>query len=58
MAGALVGTRLRATLRRNTEAPMNVLLVEDDEAVARFIRQELERAGADCTRCADGDEAL
>lgn len=37
---------------------MNVLLVEDDDALARFIRSELDRAGVDCTRCSDGDEAF
>jgi len=37
---------------------MNVLLIEDDEAVARFIRKELERAGVGCTHCTDGDEAF
>ncbi|RLQ21591.1 response regulator [Seongchinamella sediminis] len=37
---------------------MNVLLVEDDQAVARFIRSELARAGVDCTHCADGDQAF
>jgi two-component system OmpR family response regulator len=36
---------------------MNVLLVEDDKAVARFICSELERVGYSCTHCADGDQA-
>lgn len=37
---------------------MNVLLVEDDKAVAGFILKELERAGVGCIHCADGDEAF
>ena len=37
---------------------MNVLLVEDDEAVASFVRKELQRAGVGCIHCADGDEAF
>ncbi|TDG12064.1 response regulator transcription factor [Seongchinamella unica] len=37
---------------------MNVLLVEDDEGVARFICSELERAGVACIHCVDGDEAF
>ena len=36
---------------------MNVLLVEDDRAVARFICSELERAGCSSVHCDDGDQA-
>ncbi|MEH6586535.1 MAG: response regulator transcription factor [Halioglobus sp.] len=36
---------------------MNVLLVEDDRAVARFICSELERAGYSSVHCDDGDQA-
>ncbi|MEP5568293.1 MAG: response regulator transcription factor [Halioglobus sp.] len=36
---------------------MNVLLVEDDPSVAKFIGVELERAGYSSVHCADGDEA-
>ncbi len=37
---------------------MNILLVEDDAAVAEFIGSELTRAGCSCTCCANGDEAF
>jgi two-component system, OmpR family, response regulator len=36
---------------------MNVLLVEDDQAVARFVSSELERVGHKCIHCSDGDQA-
>lgn len=36
---------------------MNILLVEDDSAVAGFISAELVRAGCQYTHCIDGDEA-
>ena len=45
-------------LRADKGSYMNVLLVEDDQALARFIRGELERAGQTCIHCADGDEAF
>ncbi|MEZ5556648.1 response regulator transcription factor [Haliea sp.] len=37
---------------------MNVLLVEDDRAVADFIVSELQEAGHACTHCADGESGL
>ena len=37
---------------------MNVLLVEDDRAVADFIVSELQEAGHTCTHCADGESGL
>jgi len=37
---------------------MNLLLVEDDEAMAQAIQIALERRGFDVTRCAHGSEAL
>ncbi|PLW66990.1 response regulator transcription factor [Pseudohalioglobus lutimaris] len=36
---------------------MNILLVEDDAAVAEFIGTELTRAGCTHTHCGDGDRA-
>lgn len=35
---------------------MNILLVEDDDAVAEFIGAELVRAGCGLTRCDNGDQ--
>ncbi len=37
---------------------MHVLLIEDDRSVADFIVGELDKAGYDCTHCADGDSGL
>ncbi|MFV8816246.1 response regulator transcription factor [Haliea sp. E17] len=34
---------------------MHVLLIEDDQSTAEFIRSELEKANFDCTHCGDGD---
>ncbi|AQA18426.1 DNA-binding response regulator [Halioglobus japonicus] len=36
---------------------MQVLLVEDDQALAEFIGTELQRSGSSCVHCDDGDQA-
>ena len=46
------------TAERNGANPRNVLIVEDDPAVARILRVCLRRAGFDTTQVETGGEAL
>jgi len=40
------------------EVPARILIVEDDEAIARLIELHLHRAGYEAVVCPDGDEAM
>ncbi len=41
-----------------THSSADILIVEDDAAIARLIELHLQAAGHQATRCGDGDEAL
>ncbi len=42
----------------DSEAKADILVVEDDATIARFVELELEHAGYAITKCTDGKEAL
>ena len=48
----------RRTARRGTLAPMRLLLVEDEAALAQALRRALEKRGFEVEHSADGGEAL
>ncbi len=42
----------------NASLKKNILIVEDEAAISRFLQLELEHENYDCSVCADGREAL
>ena len=48
----------REGMGMNASLKKNILIVEDEAAISRFLQLELEHENYDCSVCADGREAL